>query len=39
MHAEKYLFEIINEHIKTEVIKICKMCKNVYRKISEILMF
>ena len=26
-HVEKYLFEIIKEYIKTECIKICKMCK------------
>ena len=27
MHVEKYLFDIIKEYIKTETIKICKMCK------------
>ena len=40
MHVEKYLFEIIKDYKKTEIIKICsKRCKNAYRKISEILMF
>ena len=28
MHEEKYLRENIKEYIKTESIKICKMCKN-----------
>ena len=39
MHVEKYLLEIIKEYITNRNIKTCKRCKNVYRKISEILMF
>ena len=27
MHVEKYFFDIIKKYIKTESIKICKMCK------------
>ena len=34
MHIEKYLCENIKENIKTEIIKICKMCKKcIYRKV------
>ena len=40
MHVEKYLFKIIKKvYIKNRIIKTCKRCKNVYRKISDILMF